>query len=242
MIRTGIGPQAIGRVALQRLSAACGIAVPVLSTIVLLTVNHLHPGYSLTRQRISELGAPGAPYAALLNTAGLGASGLLLVALSLGLYREFRSRSAARIGCVLIGVSGIALVMAGIFPCSVDSAETSVSAIAHGVFARIGEFAIMSAALAMWLGLKGLHNDVEIEVENTGIPISEDEKESIFREHYEASIGTQTRAPGSGVGLMMAKTIVEQFHGDLSISSEPLRAQQAVVTLTVRFPRATAEG
>jgi len=155
MIRTGIGPQAIGRVALQRLSAACGIAVPVLSTIVLLTVNHLHPGYSLTRQRISELGALGAPYAALLNTAGLGASGLLLVALSLGLYLEFRNRSAARIGCALIGVSGIALVMAGIFPCSVGSAETSVSAIAHGVFARIGEFAIMSAALAMWLGLKG---------------------------------------------------------------------------------------
>lgn len=155
MIRTGIGPQAISRVALQRLSAACGIAVPVLSTIVLLTVNHLHPGYSLTKQRISELGAPGAPYAALLNTAGLGASGLLLVALSLGLYLEFRNRSAARIGSVLIGVSGIALVMAGIFPCSVDSAGTSVSAIAHGVFARIGEFAIMSAALAMWLGLKG---------------------------------------------------------------------------------------
>jgi hypothetical protein len=44
--------------------------------------------------------------------------------------------------------------MTGIFPCDVGLVEATASGILHGVFAGIGTYAIIGAALAMWLGLK----------------------------------------------------------------------------------------
>lgn len=152
---TGVesGPGSVSRPAIQRASAACGIVAPFLSAVVAAGVGYLHPGYDFTEQRLSELGASGAPYAALFNVMGLMASGVLVVVFSLGLYLEFSER-LARIGSGLLAVCGACLFMAGIFPCDVEFAEASVSGIMHGVFAGIGTFAIIGAALAMWLGLK----------------------------------------------------------------------------------------
>lgn len=147
------GPRSVSRVALQRASAACGIVAPFLSAVVAAGVGCLHPGYDFTEQRLSELGASGAPYAALFNVMGLMASGVLVAVFSLGLYLEFSDR-LARIGSGLVTVCGACLFMAGVFPCDVEFAEPSVSGIMHGVFAGIGTFAIIGAALAMWLGLK----------------------------------------------------------------------------------------
>lgn len=144
-----------GRVALRRLSALCGMAAPVFFTGILIVVTRLNPAYSSARQRISELGAPHAPHAVVLNTLGLGVTGLLVVAFSLGLWDELRNFRAAAMGTVLIGVAGIAVTLAGAFPCGVDGLESSAIAVAHGVFARIGEIAVIGAALALWLGLRG---------------------------------------------------------------------------------------
>jgi hypothetical membrane protein len=152
---TGVesGPRSVSRLALQRASAACGIVAPFLSAVVAAGVGYLHPGYDFTEQRLSELGASGAPYAALFNVMGLMASGVLVAVFSVGLYLEFSDR-LARIGSGLLTVCGASLFMTGVFPCDVGSVEASVSGIMHGVFAGIGTFAIIGAALAMWLGLK----------------------------------------------------------------------------------------
>jgi len=147
--------RSVSRLALQRASAACGIVAPFLSAVVAAGVGYLQPGYDFTEQRLSELGASGAPYAGLFNVMGLMAPGVLVAVFSLGLYSEFSSDRVARIGSGLLAVCGACLFMAGIFPCDVEFAEPSVSGITHGVFAGIGTFAIIGAALAMWLGLKG---------------------------------------------------------------------------------------
>jgi hypothetical membrane protein len=119
-----------------------------------LGVGYMQPGYSFTEQRLSELGASGAPYAFIFNVVGLMTSGILVVVFSLGLYSEFSSNWMARIGSGLLTLCGASLIMIGVFPCDVGSMEASASGILHGVFAGIGTFAIVSAALAMWLGLK----------------------------------------------------------------------------------------
>ena len=148
------GPKPVLRLAFQRVSAACGIASPILAALVGMGVGYMQLGYSFTEQRLSELGASGAPYAFIFNVVGLMTSGMLVVVLSLGLYTEFSSNRVARIGSGLLAVCGASLFMTGIFPCDVGTVEASASGILHGVFAGIGTFAIISAALAMWLGLK----------------------------------------------------------------------------------------
>ncbi|MBN2099837.1 MAG: DUF998 domain-containing protein [Dehalococcoidia bacterium] len=154
MTRVGSRPKPVLRLAFQRVSAACGIVTPVLAALVGMGVGYIQLGYSFTEQRLSELGASGAPYALIFNVVGLITSGMLVVVFSLGLYSEFNSNRVARIGAGLLTVCGASLLMAGIFPCDIGTVEASASGILHGVFAGIGTFAIISAALAMWLGLK----------------------------------------------------------------------------------------
>jgi len=154
MTRVGSEPEPVAREAFQRAAAACGIVAPILSGIVAVSVGYLHPGYSFAEQRLSELGASGAPYAAVFNVVGLMTSGVLVAVLSLGLYSEFNSDRVAKIGCGLLALSGASLFMTGIFPCDVGFVEATVSGILHGVFAGIGTLAIIGAALAMWLGLR----------------------------------------------------------------------------------------
>ena len=142
------------RLAFQRVSAACGIATPILSALVALGIGYMQLGYRPAEQRLSDLGAFGAPYASVFNVLGLMTSGLLGVVLSLGLYSEFSSDRVAGFGCGLLTLSGASLFMTGIFPCDVGFVEATASGILHGVFAGIGTFAIIGAALAMWLGSK----------------------------------------------------------------------------------------
>jgi len=89
--------------------------------------------------------------------------------------------------------------------------------------------------------LKDQGSDVEIEIQNRGMPIGEDEKELIFEKGYRGSMAAQMRTPGSGLGLYVAKTIVEKHHGGLTIASKLQERNEAVVTVTVRLPRETSE-
>ena len=154
MTRVGSMPKPVLRLAFQRVSAACGIATPILSALVALGIGYMQLGYSFTEQRLSELGASGAPHAFIFNVVGLMTSGVLVAVLSLGFYSEFSSDRVAKVGSGLLTLAGASLFMTGVFPCDVGSVEASASGILHGVFAGIGTFAITSAALAMWLGLK----------------------------------------------------------------------------------------
>lgn len=144
-----------GRIALRKASALCGMAAPLFCLGSLLTVTLLNPAYSSATQRISELGAPQAPYAALANTLGIGATGLLVALFSLGLNNVLRRSRTAAMGSALIGLAGVAVTLAGVLPSGMDGAEAPRTAMAHAILARAGELAIIGAALALWLGLKG---------------------------------------------------------------------------------------
>lgn len=154
MIRIRRGSTSNAAPYIRRLAAVCGIAVPIISLVVVLTMSYLHLGYSTVTQRISELGAAGAPYAIVMNLAGLIVSGVLVMVLSLGLYLGVRDGRASIIGAALLALSGAALVMTGIFTLDAGGLAVSGPGMAHGFFARIGESAIIVAALAMSFGLK----------------------------------------------------------------------------------------
>lgn len=139
-----------------RLSAVCGIGVPIIFTAVTASVSFLRPGYNHLSQFVSELGESGAPYSTLQNAA-FTLYGLLVIVFSVGLSKGIGASRASRIGAVLLVVSGVGDVGAAIFPCDLGCPSSgSTSNILHGQFSILG---IVAAILAIWIFSLALGKD-----------------------------------------------------------------------------------
>jgi len=65
------------------------------------------------------------------------------------------------------------------------------------------------------------HKDtIQIEVSDTGIGIPNAELPLIFNEFYRASNAKELIKDGTGLGLAMAKYIVQRYGGDISVTSK----------------------
>jgi len=93
-----------------------------------------------------------------------------------------------------------------------------------------------------------LRNEVEIEVEDFGLGIKEEEKGKIFQKYYRAELKDRRRfIPGTGIGLTVARKVVEDHGGRIDVDSRPaggihhdpekLKAGEAfITTFTVSLP------
>ena len=70
------------------------------------------------------------------------------------------------------------------------------------------------------LRLKAVGEDVEIEVEDSGEGIPEDQLNRIFERFYQVEGGSKRRHKGTGLGLTLVKEIVEAHRGTVSVRSE----------------------
>lgn len=70
------------------------------------------------------------------------------------------------------------------------------------------------------LSLEKNKDHVAINVEDTGIGISEEDLTMVFEKFYRADKSRSQRVEGSGLGLSIAETIVEYFEGEILIESE----------------------
>lgn len=104
-------------VAVMRTLAWAGILAPLLRLGLIGVLGALHPGYSQSRDFISELGAPDAPYADLMNFAGIAAVGAFLVLFTLPLRRSQPPGPLRTLGTLLLAISGIAFMAVGLLPC-----------------------------------------------------------------------------------------------------------------------------
>ena len=64
------------------------------------------------------------------------------------------------------------------------------------------------------------NEDVLISVSDTGIGISDKEKNRLFEAFYQASGGIKDKTPGTGLGLKITKSIVEKHGGRIWVESE----------------------
>jgi len=62
---------------------------------------------------------------------------------------------------------------------------------------------------------------VSIEVADTGIGIPKHEQDQLFSRFFRSSLAQQRAIPGSGLGLSIARAIVEQHGGLIEVESEP---------------------
>lgn len=77
-----------------------------------------------------------------------------------------------------------------------------------------------------------------VEVEDTGVGISADAIDSIFRPFEQAGLANDHRFGGLGLGLFISKNIVEMHSGTITVSSEG-KAKGSV--FTVRLPAGKTE-
>ena len=65
------------------------------------------------------------------------------------------------------------------------------------------------------------HGQLRFDVRDTGVGMSPDECKRIFEEYVQANAGTSRRFGGTGLGLTIAKKLIERMGGTISVTSAP---------------------
>ena len=78
--------------------------------------------------------------------------------------------------------------------------------------------------------------DAVVEVADTGVGIPTEEQDRLFERFFRSSNATEQAIPGSGLGLTIAKTIIERHEGSIEIES----AEGKGTTVRVRLPLGAA--
>jgi signal transduction histidine kinase len=75
--------------------------------------------------------------------------------------------------------------------------------------------------------------DLKIEVEDTGIGISTDNMEKLFKDFTRIKTAETRDITGSGLGLSITRRMVEQYKGKIDVKSEPGKGSTFSVVLPV---------
>ncbi|MCX6503448.1 MAG: ATP-binding protein [Microbacterium sp.] len=82
------------------------------------------------------------------------------------------------------------------------------------------------------IGVKQIHNAVEIAVTDRGIGISEEEQQRVFERFYRSDQARSRRTGGTGLGLSIVKHAVQRHGGEVRVWSRPGRGS----TFTIQLP------
>ncbi|SDT93584.1 response regulator [Halopseudomonas salegens] len=74
---------------------------------------------------------------------------------------------------------------------------------------------------------------LRISITDTGIGLSQSQQKSLFQAFSQADNSASRQVSGTGLGLVIAKRLVEQMHGEIGLNSEP--GQGSEFWLTVRL-------
>jgi signal transduction histidine kinase len=91
-----------------------------------------------------------------------------------------------------------------------------------------------------WIGIRavsrkvdGAVREIELTVEDRGVGISQQEIKHIFEPFYRSPAVAGSNVHGTGLGLPLARTVIEAMRGRLTVKSEPGKGSSFTIHLTV---------
>jgi signal transduction histidine kinase len=100
--------------------------------------------------------------------------------------------------------------------------------------------AIKYGGTGRWMGIRaqahresGAVREVEITVEDRGIGISPQEIKQIFEPFYRSPAVAGSNVHGTGLGLPLARTVIEAMRGRLTVASEPGKGSAFTIHLVL---------
>ena len=141
-LRTGSAIRRLGIIL-----AACGVAAPLTFAAGTIIAGALYPGYSHSRQLISELATVDSPVAVLQNI-NFVVFGVLIVAFARGLHAGIAGGSRSAWGPVLFALSGAANIADAFLPCDRGCELTSLAGSLHD---WISMLAFLSALAGIYI-------------------------------------------------------------------------------------------
>jgi hypothetical protein len=82
--------------------------------------------------------------------------------------------------------------------------------------------------------VESANGEAVVEVRDTGIGISAEEQEHLFDRFFRSAEATERAIPGTGLGLTIAKAIVERHEGEIEVESVTGEGTTMRVRLPVR--------
>jgi len=108
--------------------------------------------------------------------------------------------------------------------------RSRISQVLDNLISNALKFTLRSGRVS--LSISAVGNDAVIEIADNGVGIPASEQDRLFERFFRSSTATEQAIPGTGLGLTIAKTIVERHEGSISIES----AEGAGTTVRVRLP------
>lgn len=112
-----------------------------------------------------------------------------------------------------------------------EADRTLVRRVLHNLGTNAVTFTPEGGAVTFHVRSQG--RNVQIEVEDTGIGIAPTDIQKVFDTFYQSDSGLSREYPGVGLGLSIAKSIVEWHGGAIRAESEPGHGSRFTVTLPV---------
>ena len=138
--------------------AACGVAAPLVYTAAVIASSLNYPGYDHLKNFVSELGAVGAPGAAIMNYAGFLPYGVLMTAFAVALNRGIRPAVGGWLGPIVLGIYGLAYVAVAMAPCD-PGCQSAAPSLHHRMHLLLGDLIILTAVLGPFTLYPRMVND-----------------------------------------------------------------------------------
>jgi hypothetical membrane protein len=127
--------------------AVCGVAAPVVFTAAVIAASLRSPGFDQFKNFISELGATGAPGAAVMNFAGFLPFGVLIVAFAWAVQRGIRPDIGGWLGPSVLCLYGLAYVALAVSPCD-PGCYSATPSLHHRMHFLISDVILLAAVVA----------------------------------------------------------------------------------------------
>jgi hypothetical membrane protein len=126
--------------------AACGVAAPLVFTAAAIAASINYPDYDHLKNFISELGATGAPGAAVMNFAGFLPFGLLMLAFALAVHRGIRPDVGGWLAPTVLALYGLAYIGVAFAPCD-PGCQAATPSLHHRIHFLLGDFIVLAAVV-----------------------------------------------------------------------------------------------